>query len=235
MELRLLSHESLEDLSGNIKIIQNKNLYRFNEDSVLLADFTRVDKKSRVVDLGTGSGVLLLLLFAREPSIEGVGVEIQRELAEMASRSVSYNGLAGKIKVINNDLKNAQQFLTKNSWDLVVSNPPYIPKGKGRTSPRREIAIARQEIYCTLQDVINTAAMLLKPGGSFAMVHRVERLPEIMVLFKKNDLEPRRMQLVAASENKAPYLVLIQSWKNSSPGLEVLPQKNLNECWKRRK
>ena len=228
MEFKLLPHESLEDLTGNIKIIQNKALYRFNEDSVVLAEFTQLDKKCRVVDLGTGSGVLLLLLLAREASMEGVGVEIQQALADMASRSISFNALGDKIKIINADLKKAHYFLQKNSWDLVISNPPYITMDTGRASPHKELAAARQEIYCTLQDVIHSAAMLLKPGGSFALVHRVERLPEIMVLLKESKLEPRKMQLVAASEDKAPYLVLLQSWKNSVPGLEMLPQKNLN-------
>ncbi len=225
---KLKSEEVLEDLDNELKIIQNKKLYRFSEDPVLLAKFTDVYAGNKIVDLGTGSGIILFLLYAKEPDIKAVGIEIQFFLADMATRSVKYNNLCEKIKILQEDLKKPYKYLKQNSWDLVVSNPPYIPLNKGRISPKKEIAAARQEVYCNLNDVISSAAFLLKKGGAFNMIHRAQRLPEIMYQLKDKELTPSKLQFVSSHEGKDPFLVLISAVKGVSTSFKILPQLNLN-------
>lgn len=228
MRVELLPDESLEELRGGLQIIQNKKLYRFSEDSVLLSDFVDIEPGSRVIDLGTGSGVILLLLASREPNLKGVGVEIQTSLVDMARRSVCFNNLEHKIKIIQEDIKKLPASFKKQKWDLIVSNPPYIPLERGRKSPKEEIAVSRQEVLCSLGEVVFSAAELLPSGGSFALVYPAKRLTEAVFHLKNNKLEPLKMQLVSTKQNSQPYLVLIQAYKNAAPGLQVLPQKCLS-------
>lgn len=225
--LNLRPDEFFEDLNNNIKIIQNKKLYCFSEDPILLAGFTDVNAGNKVLDLGTGSGILLFLLYIKESDIEALGIEIQPSLADMASRSVKHNNLCEKIKILQGDLKKIDKYVSANSWDLVVSNPPYIPLDKGRISPKKEIAAARQEVYCKLSDIISSAAFLLRRGGVFNMIHRAQRLPEIMNKLKENKLYPHKLQMIASHEKKDPFLVLINAVKDISTDFKVLPQINL--------
>lgn len=229
MSVELLPDESLEELRSGLQIIQNKKLYRFSEDSILLADFVDINPGSRVLDLGTGSGVLLLLLISREPNLLGVGVEIQSSLMDMARRSIRFNNLEDKIEIIQGDITKLPASFKKQKWDLIISNPPYIPLERGRKSPKEEIAVSRQEVLCRLENVVVSAAELLPSGGSLALVYPAQRLAEVIFHLQNNKLEPLKMQLVSSKQNTRPYLVLIQAYKDAAPGLQLLPQKHLSE------
>jgi tRNA1Val (adenine37-N6)-methyltransferase len=202
--------EKLEELGPKLKIIQKKGLYRFSEDSVLLADFVELSDKQKIVDLGTGSAVIPLLLSERAKELLIIGVEIQKELAELAKKSVIYNNRQETIKIIHADLNDAPYLLGKGKWDIIVSNPPYFPIGRGRINPINSIAIARHEIKCTLEQVINSASKLMSMTGFFYMVHRYERLDETIQLLKKYNLYPVKLQTVATTKNQNPYLFLIK-------------------------
>ena len=215
MKINLSPEETLEEINGGLMIIQNKNLYRFSEDSLHLADFVDMKPGSKVLDLGTGSGIILFLLYARDPYIRGTGVEIQSSLVEIARKSVAFNGLDDSIEIIQEDIRNLPGELEEEAWDVVTANPPYVPLDRGRKSPREEIAIARQEVSCCLEDVVRAASRMLKSGGSFALVYPVTRKVEAHHILKCYNLEPIRMEFVTSREDAHPYLLLLQAYKDA--------------------
>lgn len=216
--------ERLDDLLINdLRIIQDASAFCFSLDAVLLAHFATVRRGDRVVDLGTGTGVIPLLLTTREEQREIIGIEVQPEVADRANRSVTLNRLSDRIKVITGDLCVINQVIPGYRAELVTANPPYLPIGTGEPSPRGEMAIARHEVRCSLLDVVKAAAYLLGTAGRFAMVHRPNRLVEILSAMTNLRLEPKRLRLVHPRAGKEPNMVLVEGIKDARPGLQVLP------------
>ena len=220
----LKPNERIDDLQlNNLKIIQNSKEFCFGIDSVLLSDFAMGAKKHKnVVDLCTGNGVIAILLSAKMPKAKSItGVEIQEYSAELATRSVKMNNLDNKITIINKDLKKIKNDIQAGSIDLVVCNPPYKPKGSGIINEKDSKTIARHEISCTLEDIIKEASRELNFGGSFCMVHKVERMADILCLLRKHDLESKRMRLIYPKVGEPANLVLIEGVKGGKPFLNM--------------
>ncbi len=222
MEELIYPGERIDDLQINgLKIIQDPNCFCFGIDAVLLANFAALKKNSRVVDLGTGTGIIPILLAGKNPTSQVVAVEIQEKMAEMASRSVRLNNLESRIKVLNMDLREAQGVLEANMYDAVTVNPPYM-HAEGLINPNDNKAISRHEVMCTLEDVMKVASRLLKFRGSLFMVHRPQRLVDIMCLGRSYRLEPKKIQFVQSGYNKKPNLLLIEFRKSAQPELLFL-------------
>ncbi|MCR6545266.1 tRNA1(Val) (adenine(37)-N6)-methyltransferase [Dehalobacterium formicoaceticum] len=218
------SEERIDDLLWrNLKIIQNPNWFCFSLDAVLLADFLLLRPGDRVVDLGTGTGVIPLLLAARLRNTSIIGLELKEEVAHMAERSVSLNNLNQQITIKVGDIKEASAQLGKGSFDLVVSNPPYAPMGTGKISLSPVKAAARTEVYCSLKDVIREGAALLNSEGRFALVHRPARLGEIISLMRDYRLEPKRMRFVHPMLGREPNILMIEGIKNGKRDVHILP------------
>jgi tRNA1Val (adenine37-N6)-methyltransferase len=214
--------ERLDDLQRNgYRIIQDPEKFCFGMDAVLLSGFASAPEGGRVLDLGTGTGIIPILMAAKTPAAELIGLEIQEESADMAQRSVILNDLQSKIKIVQGDIKEAGQLFDAASFDVVTSNPPYMIGGHGLKNPDGPKAIARHEVLCDLEDVIKAAARLLKSGGKFYMVHRPFRLAEIMVLMHEYRIEPKRMQLVYPYVDKEPNMVLIEGARGGRSRLTV--------------
>lgn len=222
MTLKLKENERIDELQRNgYRIIQDPNRFCFGMDAVLLSGFVHVKEGDTVLDLGTGTGIIPILLEAKTKASKLTGLEIQPESADMAKRSVTLNHLQDKIDIVTGDIKQATTLFPKSSFDVITSNPPYMIGQHGLVNPHSEKAIARHEVLCTLEDVISQAAALLKPGGNFFMVHRPFRLPEIMNLLLQYKLEPKRMQLVYPYVNKEPNMVLIEANRGGKSRLKV--------------
>lgn len=216
--------ETLEDLMCNgLKIIQSKNAYRFAIDSVLLANFVKAKPKDRIIDLGTGSGVIPILLSAKTQAREIVGLELEHEAAQRAKRSVEMNKLEPRVTIVEGDLKNANQIFGRESFSVVVSNPPYMRVEEGRISPDTAIAMARHEIAATLSDVVKAAAGLLSFGGRFFMVYRTLRLADALWEMKDKALEPKVIRFIHPKAASAPNLFLVMAQKGAGAGLKMLP------------
>ena len=218
----LKENERIDDLQRNgYRIIQNPDKFCFGMDAVLLSGFARAKEGSRVLDMGTGTGIIPILLAAKTGAAHLTGLEIQEESADMARRSVALNGLEKKIAIVTGDIKEAGDLFDAASFDVITCNPPYMTSKHGLTNPEDAKAIARHEILCTLEDVITQTARLLKPGGNFYLVHRPFRLAEIMVLLHACKLEPKRMQLVYPFVDKEPNMVLIEANRGGRPRMTV--------------
>ena len=208
----LLPGERLDDLERNgYKIIQHKDKFCFGMDAVLLSGFAKVNEGERVLDLGTGTGIIPILLEVKTDGQHFTGLEIQEESADMARRSVLYNGLQEKVDIVTGDIKEASRIFQKASFDVVTSNPPYMNDAHGLKNPELPKAIARHEVLCTLEDVVREAALLLKPGGRFYMVHRPHRLVEIINVCTQYKLEPKRIKMVHPYLDKEANMVLIEA------------------------
>ena len=224
MDNLIKDNERLDDLQcKGYQIIQNPDMFCFGMDAVLLADFATGKKGGKVMDLGTGTGIIPILMEARDKAAHFTGLEIQNESADMALRSVIYNNLSEKIDIVCGDIKEVGSIFERESYDAVVSNPPYISGSHGLENPSEPKNIARHEILLTLEDVIKAAAYLLKVGGAFAMVHKPFRLAEIIRLLSAYRLEPKRMCMVHPHENKEPNMVLIEAVKGGNPMIKIEP------------
>ncbi len=222
LNIELKENERIDDLQRNgYKIIQNPEKFCFGMDAVLLSSFTKVKTGAKVLDLGTGTGIIPILLEAKSRAEHFTALEIQEESADMARRSVSLNHLDNKIDIVTGDIKEAGTIFKAASFDVVTCNPPYMIGQHGLTNPDAPKAIARHEILCTLEDVVSNAARVLKPGGSFCMVHRPFRLAEIIMVMSKYKLEPKRMRLVYPYINKEPNMVLIEGCRGGKPRMTV--------------
>ena len=220
--IRLKENERIDDLERNgYRIIQDTERFCFGMDAVLLSGFAGVKDGARVLDLGTGTGIIPILLEAKTGAAHLTGLEIQEDSADMARRSVRLNGLEEKIDIVTGDIKEAGSLFDAASFDVVTCNPPYMTDKHGLTNPNDAKAIARHEILCTLEDVIAQTAKLLKPGGNFYMVHRPFRLAEIIVLLRTYKLEPKRMQLVYPYVDREPNMVLIEANRGGRPRMTV--------------
>lgn len=221
MEFELKDRERLDDLEiSGLHIIQSPDKFCFGMDAVLLSGFAYAKKGHRVIDLGTGTGILPLLLWAKTEGEHFTGLEIQEESADMAKRSVAGNNIAN-IEIVDGDIKSADKLFKRQSFDVVTSNPPYMINEHGITNPDAPKQIARHEILCTLEDVVKAAAYLLKSNGKFFMVHRPFRLPEVFENLRKYRLEPKRMRLVYPQIDKEPNMVLVEAVKYGKPRLTV--------------
>lgn len=214
--------ERLDDLHrNNYRIIQNTDKFCFGMDAVLLSGYTRVLPGENVLDLGTGTGIIPILLEAKTKGKHFTGLEIQKESADMAKRSVALNGLEDKIDIVTGDIKEASKIFGTASFDVVTSNPPYMNHNHGIVNPTAAKAIARHEILCSLEDVIREAARLLKQGCRFYLVHRPFRLVEIINVLSSYKLEAKRMKLVYPYEDKEPNMVLMECVKGGGRNLTV--------------
>lgn len=218
----LKENERIDDLQRNgYRIIQDPERFCFGMDAVLLSGFASVKDGARVLDLGTGTGIIPILLAAKTGAAHLTGLEVQADSADMAGRSVALNGLEEKIDIVMGDIKEAGRIFDAASFDVITCNPPYMIGRHGLKNPEDAKAIARHEILCTFQDVAEQTAKLLKPGGKFFLVHRPFRLAEIMVTLKKYKLEPKRMQLVYPFVDKEPNMVLLEAARGGRPRMTV--------------
>lgn len=224
MKIKLDKNEKIEDLQfENLKIIQNKEGFCFGIDSILLSDFAKEIKSgARVIDLGTGTGIIATLLCKKTQLKEIVGVEKQKEVCEMAQRSIQLNQLQNQFKIINEDIIYLTKILTKNSFDAIVMNPPYKKKGTGIENQEEKKIISRHETSATLEDFVEIAKDLLKDKGEIYMVHRPERLVDILTVMRNYKIEPKILRFVFSNKNSEPKLILIKGIKNAKPFLKVL-------------
>lgn len=222
MTVDLKDGERLDDLQRNgYRIIQDPDRFCFGMDAVLLSGFAHARKEDRILDMGTGTGIIPLLMEAKYHPTHLTGLEVQEESADMARRSVALNDLSDKITIVTGDIKEADSLFKAASFDCITCNPPYMIDNHGITNPEEPKAIARHEILCTLDDVVRQAAKLLKPGGHFFLVHRPFRLAEIMTTMSQYKLEPKRMQLVYPFVNKEPNMVLLEATRGGRPRMTV--------------
>ena len=224
MTVELKENERIDDLQRNgYRIIQKTDGFCFGMDAVLLSGFAVVKAGEKVLDLGTGTGIIPILLEAKTEGEHFSALEIQEEVADMARRSVLLNGLEHKISIVNGDIKEASRIFGGGSFDVVTSNPPYMTDTHGLKNPHLPKAIARHEVMCTLDDVCREAAKVLKPGGRFYMVHRPHRLAEIVRTLSKYRLEPKRLKMVHPFSDKEANMVLIESVRGGGFFLKVEP------------
>ena len=222
MIIELKSDERLDDLQRNgYQIIQKKNGFCFGMDAVLLSGFARVKQGEKAIDLGTGTGIIPILLEAKYEGEHYTGLEIQDEMADMAARSVALNHLEEKVSIVKGDIKEASRLFGAASFDVVTSNPPYMNDAHGLKNPDLPKAISRHEVLCTLDDVTREAARLLRPGGRFYMVHRPHRLIEIITALSKYKLEPKRMKMVHPFVEKDANMVLIEAVRGGKSMIKV--------------
>lgn len=221
--MQLKSHERLDDLQiKGLHIIQDKRGFCFGVDAVLLSAFPEIKKGDRVLDMCTGNGIIPLLLYAKYEAAEIYGMEIQPEVAQMAQRSVLYNGI-DNVFIKEGDIKDAVAMFGTATFDQITCNPPYIKSQSGLINPGDSKAIARHEILCTLDDVIKTSASLLRFGGKLCMVHRPDRLSDVISTMRKYKIEPKRLRTVHSRPGEGATLFLIEGALGGGTFLKVLP------------
>lgn len=216
--------ESLDDLVlGGMKLFQSREGYRFSLDAILLAHFPVLDGIKQAVDLGTGNGVIALLLAYRAPSLRVTGIEIQESMIKRARKNIAFNHLEERIDLIQADIKNIKEYLPPQGAELVVSNPPFWKKGEGKLSLNPEKAVARHELEVELADLVRAAAYILLPRGCFCLIQRAERLQEIARLFSANGLVLRRIRPVYPLPEREARMILLEGQKGGAGGLTILP------------
>ena len=220
MQAEILSGERIEDLQNGFKLIQKREGFRFGTDAVLLADFAAPRKREKAADLGTGTGIIAVLMAARQPEMDMDAVEIQSEMAEMASRSVKMNGLESRLRIHCMDMRRAWQVLGQGSKSLVTCNPPYGRENSGPVSENPNQQISRHETGLSVDEIVRSAAQLLKFGGRFCVVYPAQRAYEMMSAMGGHHLEPKRIRTVHARAGRAPKLVLIEAVKGARSGLK---------------
>lgn len=219
----LIQGERIDNLEiKNLKIIQKNDGFCFGIDSVLLSDFAKnIKENSYVLDLGTGTGILGFLLCAKTKLKKITGIEIQKEIAEMASRSIKLNNLEEKFDILNYDIKELDKILKLDSYDYVITNPPYKKVGSGKVNENTVKLISRHEIEAKLEDFVKISAKLLKDKGKLYMVHRTERLADIIFEMRKYKIEPKRIKFVYSNRNCDSKLVLIEAVKNGKAFVKI--------------
>ena len=219
----ILENERVDDLQyKGLRLIQKRDGFCFGVDAVLLANFADIKKDDRVLDIGTGTGIIAVLAAAKTAARSVTGLEIQSEIAEMAGRSVKLNGLEDRLDIVCGDVKKSLELFGPSTFDAIVTNPPYMNRGGGLLNPSDTKAVSRHELLCTLEDVISISSRLLAPGGRFAMVHRPGRLADIIYLMRSNGIEPKYIRFVHPSPYKSPNLLLVKGARGGRPQLKVL-------------
>ena len=223
MDVELKENERIDDLEfKGLKIIQNENGFCFGMDSVLLSDFAKnIKNNSTVLDLGTGTGIIPILLCGKTNLRKVVGIEIQKDVANMAKRSSQLNNLQDRFEVVNTNIIDLKNIYEKQSFDVIVTNPPYKKENTGITNENEAKLISRHETTANLEDFISISKDLLKDKGEFYMVHRPERLVDILSLMRKYKIEPKILKFVSPNKNKEPNLILIKGIKNANSFLKV--------------
>lgn len=224
MPVEINPSERIDTLkTSGFRVIQEEKRFCFGIDAILLADFAKVRNNEKVCDLGTGTGIIPILLAAKNSSLKIDALEIQSESADMAKRSVFLNNLDEKINIVEGDIKTACEYFSKNTYDAITSNPPYMIAEHGEGNGNDEKTIARHEVLCTLDDVVRAASELLKSQGRFYMIHKPFRLAEIMSVMMKYKFEPKRMRLCYPYVDKEPTMVLIEGVKCAKSRITVEP------------
>lgn len=223
MDIKLNENERIDDLEyKNLKIVQDKDGFCFGIDSVLLSDFAKeIRSKSIVLDLGTGNGVLGILLCGKTNLSKIYGVEIQEDMANIAQKSINLNKLNNRFEIINDNIKNLNSYFKNDSIDAIISNPPYKKDNSGLKNESQKKLVARHEITANLEDFISVSSKLLKSNGSLYMVHRPERLADLFYLLKKYKLEPKKLRFVQSFANTKPKFFLIKATKNANSFLNI--------------
>lgn len=221
---QLLPGERIDELHRKgYRIIQKEDGFCFGMDAVLLSDFAKAGKREKVLDMGTGTGILPILMEARTEGGRFTGLEIQEEFASMAGRSVALNGQEDKIEIVCGDIKEASSLFGLDRFDVVVSNPPYMVADHGLANPDKRKAIARHEVLCDLSDLLRETKKVLKNKGRFYMVHRTYRMAEIIHLMVEYGLEPKRIRFVYPFADKEPNIMLIEAMKGAKSRIKVEP------------
>ena len=223
MEIILKDNERIDDLEyRGLKIIQDKSGFCFGIDSVLLSNLARnIKKDSKVIDLGTGTGIIPILLSEKSYAKKIIGVEIQEEVADMARRSVQLNNLQNKIEILNENILNLRNIFKRNEFDVIVTNPPYKKINTGIVNKENKKIISRHEITASLEDFIEISYYLLKDFGELYMIHRPERIVDIIYNLRAKKIEPKNIRFIYPNKNKEPKLVLIKAVKNANPFLKI--------------
>lgn len=218
----MMINERIDDLMRDgLKLIQNTDIFCFGMDAVLLSTYAKAGKNDRVLDLGTGNGIIPVLMQSKNPGSTYTALEIQENSADLAIRNVELNNLSDRISVVKGDIKEASRLFGEASFNVVTSNPPYMNENHGIVNPDSAKAIARHEILCSLEDVVREAGRCLKSKGKMYMVHRPNRLVDIFDIMRRHHLEPKRMRLVYPYVNKAANMVLIEAVKGGNSQLIV--------------
>jgi tRNA1Val (adenine37-N6)-methyltransferase len=218
----LLPDESMDEfMDGRLKLIQSKTGYRFSIDAILLSQFVTIKRGDRIIDLGTGCGIIPLILLLTRPVGQTFGLEIQKDLADQAARNIVLNGYENRMGVILGDIKHPP--FAPSSADVVTCNPPYRPKNSGRINPDLQRAIARHEMLASLDDILNAATRTLRAKGRLAMIYPAVRLVEVLVRMRGFNLEPKRIRVVYPGMESEAKLALIEASLGGRKGLKVLP------------
>lgn len=223
-QVQINPHERLDFIQRKgYKIIQNPEVFCFGIDAVLLADFAKAKKNDHVLDIGTGTGIIPILMFARYENKGYTGIDVQEDMINMANRSVQLNKIEDNIKMLHLNVKDLSHRYPENSFDIVTSNPPYMKGQAGLLNENESKMIARHEITCSLEDIIQNTAYVLKDKGKLYMIHRPHRLVDIIYLMRQYRIEPKRMRMIHPKEGKAPTMVLIEGVKYARAELIVEP------------
>lgn len=223
MKFKLNENEKVDDLQcKGLRIIQKNDGFKFGVDAVLLSNFATVKKNDNILDMGTGTGIIPILLAGKTMAKSITGLEIQEDMADMAKRSVDINNLGERVRIICGDIKESVEIFGPSSFNTVVSNPPYMSVGRGLVNPSDSKSIARHEILCTLEDIIRSSGKILVPGGQLAMVHRPHRLVDILYCMRMYGIEPKYMRFVHPSPYKKANLVLVKGYRGGNPELKML-------------
>ena len=216
--------ETIDDLlGGRLKILQKERGYRFSIDSLLLAHFVQMKTGGSVIDLGTGSGVILLILSHRFKCGRMVGVEVQEELVDMAGRSIKMNGLEDEIELFLGDVREINALFAPQSFDVVIFNPPYRRLSSGRINPDQEKAVARHEIKGTVDNFLLSARYIVKETGCLYLIYPAVRMAELLFRMRENDIEPKRLRMVHSRHISEGEFVLVEGKKGGGEELKVLP------------
>lgn len=197
--------------------------FRLSTDCVLLADFINISGAVRGIDLGCASGAIALLLLSRSEKLHMTGLELVPAAAKLARENMERNGFSDRSRILCGDIRRHRELFRSGAFDLVAANPPYFPLGSGKLSPDKDRAAARGEAECSLADICAAAAFLCRTGGSFALVHKPERLSQVFCAMTAHGIEPKRLRLVCYREGASPSLVLIEGRRGGRPGLKIEP------------
>ncbi len=222
MSVDLNKDETIEDLQcGGLMLIQKKDGFRFGLDSVLLANFVDIKEGDTVLDIGTGSGIISILIAGKTAAKIIYGLEIQNEMVEMAQRNVVLNNLQDRIKIVQGDIKNGVEYFGPSYFNAIVVNPPYLIQGGGIMSCSNSKALSKNEIACTLEDIISVSGKLIVMGGQLAIVHKTKRLVDVLFLMRKYNIEPKYLRFIHSMPNQKPNIFLVKGIKGGRPYLNI--------------